>query len=75
MKTMLKTYCYDTHRDWDEGVSLILFAAREVVQDSLGFSPVDLLFGHTVRGPLKVIKDRLLNDLAEDQEEYIDICT
>lgn len=43
-KTMLKMY-YDTHHDWDEGIPFVLFAAREVVQESLGFSPVELVFG------------------------------
>ncbi|KAI3351357.1 hypothetical protein L3Q82_005905 [Scortum barcoo] len=33
-------------RDWDEGVPLVLFAAREAVQESLGFSPAELVFGH-----------------------------
>ena len=52
-KNMIRTYCYDTEKDWDEGVHLLLFAARESVQESLGFSPFKLVFGHTVRGPLK----------------------
>lgn len=56
---MLNTYCHDTQGDWDEGVP---FAARKVVQESLGFSPMELVFEHTVQGPLKVIKDRLLSD-------------
>ncbi len=29
-----------------------MLAAREVSQESLGFSPNDLVFGHTIRGPL-----------------------
>lgn len=47
LKTMLKTYCYSTHRDWDEGVPFVLFAVRDVVQESLGFSPAELVFRHT----------------------------
>ncbi|KAJ8391719.1 hypothetical protein AAFF_G00086690 [Aldrovandia affinis] len=35
-------------------------ALRETVQESLGFSPAELVFGHTVRGPLKVLKDEIL---------------
>ena len=34
-------------------------AARAVTQDSLGFSPNDLVFAHKVRGPLAVLKDGL----------------
>ncbi|KAL7854279.1 hypothetical protein AOLI_G00211230 [Acnodon oligacanthus] len=36
---MLRKYCLDTGKDWDEGVPLVLFAVREAVQESLGFSP------------------------------------
>ena len=42
-KNMIHTYCYDTEKDWDEGVHLLLFAARESVQESLGFSPFELV--------------------------------
>ncbi len=30
-------------------------AAREAAQESTGFSPNDLVFGHDVRGPLSVL--------------------
>ena len=62
LKTMIRSYCFDTERDWDEGVHLLLFAARESVQKSLGFSPFELVFGHTVRGPLKLLKEKFLSD-------------
>jgi hypothetical protein len=57
---MIRTYCYDTNKDWDDGIHLLLFAARESVQESLGFSPFQLVFGHTERGPLKIFKENLL---------------
>ena len=46
---MLQVYCAENDKDCDEGVHLVLFAAREAVQEALGFSPFQLLFGHTVR--------------------------
>ena len=39
-----------------------LFAVRESVQESLGFSPFELVFGHSVRGPLKLMKEKLLSE-------------
>uniref|UniRef100_A0A3B1IMD5 Gypsy retrotransposon integrase-like protein 1 n=1 Tax=Astyanax mexicanus TaxID=7994 RepID=A0A3B1IMD5_ASTMX len=60
LKAMLRKYCFESGREWDEGVPLVLFAVREAVQDSLGFSPAELVFGHTVRGPLKLLKDKWL---------------
>ncbi len=61
LKATLRKYCRDTGKDWDEGVPLVLFAVREAVQESLGFSPVKLVFGHTVRGPLKMLKENILS--------------
>jgi len=62
LKNMIRTYCLEYEKDWDEGVHLLLFAAREAVQESLGFSPFELVFGRTVRGPLKLLKEKWLND-------------
>ena len=59
LKSVLRKYCLETGRDWDEGVPFALFAVREIVQESLGFSPAELVMGHTVRGPLHVLKDQL----------------
>ena len=61
LKSMLKKYCHETGRDWDEGVPFVLFAVRDAKQESLGFSPAELVFGHHVRGPLKVLKEKLVS--------------
>ena len=61
LKSLLRAYCTEIGRDWEEGLPWLMLSAREVVQESTGFSPNDLVFGHTVRGPLAVLRD----DLAE----------
>ena len=40
LKNMIRSYCFDTEKEWDEGIHLLLFAVRESVQESLGFSPL-----------------------------------
>ncbi|KAJ1123231.1 hypothetical protein NDU88_001704 [Pleurodeles waltl] len=35
----------------------LLFAYREVPQKGVGFSPFELLYGHSVRGPLSIVKE------------------
>ena len=65
LKNMMRIYCFETEKEWDEGIHLLLFAARESVQESLGFSPFELVFGHTVRGPLKLLKEKLLSNCSE----------
>lgn len=57
LKALLRAYCVELVGDWEEGLPWLLLAAREVVQESTGFSPNDLVFGHTVRGPLSLFKD------------------
>ncbi len=56
LKTMLKTYCTESEKEWDDGLLLLLFDLRETVQESLGFSP-------TVLGPLKLLKENWLSDM------------
>ena len=31
---MIRSYCFDTEKDWDEGIHILLFAVRESVQES-----------------------------------------
>ena len=62
LKNMIRSYCFDTEKDWDEGIHLLLFAVRESVQESLGYSPFELVFGHSVRGPLKLLKEKFLSN-------------
>ena len=59
---MLCVYCTEHDKSWEEEVHFVLFASREAVQDSLGFSPFELVFGHAVRSPLKVVKEVWLRD-------------
>lgn len=39
-----------------------MFAACEAVQETLGFSPFELVFGYTVRGRLKMLKESFLSE-------------
>lgn len=72
LKGMLRAYCLETGKDWADAVPWLLFACREVSQESLGFSPSDLVFAHTPRGPLSVLKDQFLNELpAKDILSYV----
>jgi len=41
-------------------MSLLLFAAQKVIEESLGFSPFELVFGHSPHGPLKLLKETWL---------------
>ncbi|KAL1250687.1 hypothetical protein QQF64_018483 [Cirrhinus molitorella] len=73
LKSMLRKYCMQTGNEWDDGIPMLMFAIRESVQESLGFSPAELVFGHQVRGPLKVLKDQILEEdsLKMNVLEYV----
>ena len=66
LKNMIRAYCTQYQSEWDQGIHLLLFAAREAVQESLGFSPFELVFGRTVRSPLKLLKEMWLADDPPD---------
>ena len=34
LKSMIRAYCFQERKDWDEGIPLLLFAVREAVQAS-----------------------------------------
>ena len=67
---MLRAYCEEHERDWDTGIPLLLFATREVPVESLGYSPFELIFGHNIRGPLKIMHEALL----QEDESPINVC-
>ena len=51
----------------DRYVGPLLFAYREVRQDSLGYSPFELLYGRTVRGPMSILRELMTNEVAEPE--------
>ena len=57
LKSMLKRMCQERPKDWDRYLPAVLFAYREVPQVSTCFSPFELLYGRSVRGPMLVLKE------------------
>lgn len=57
IKRMLKRVAAERPRDWDRYLVPLLFAFREVPQESLGFSPFELMYGWPVRGLMEVLSD------------------
>ena len=57
LKAMLRKTATSEGKDWDTLIPYVLFAYREVPQASTGFSPFELLYGRSVRGPLDVVRE------------------
>ena len=66
LKSMIKSYIFDHEKDWDVGLPFLLFASRDSIQESLGFTPFELVFGHKVRGPLGLLKDKCFNEKSPE---------
>ena len=56
LKAMLKRLCSEKPRQCDRYINALLFAYREVPKQSTGFSPFELLYGRTVREPIRILR-------------------
>ena len=56
LKSVLKRLCRDQPNQWHR-LNPVLFVYREVPQDSKGFSPFQLLYRRSVRGPETILKE------------------
>ncbi|MDJ0933722.1 RNase H-like domain-containing protein [Breoghania sp.] len=72
LKTMLRAYCTENPDSWDKGIPLVLFATRSATNESTGYSPFELVYGHEVRGPLKFLKERLLGEEGKETPNLLD---
>ncbi|KAJ8050336.1 hypothetical protein HOLleu_03495 [Holothuria leucospilota] len=72
IKAMLKKMCEEKPQDWDRFISPLLFAYREIPQESTGFSPFELMYGRTVRGPMMILKELWTgsNESSETRTTY-----
>lgn len=72
MKSLLRIYCAEQGAQWDEAIAPIMFAIRDSVVESLGMTPFQLVYGHTVRSPIVMLKDRLTSEGSRDNlETYV----
>ena len=66
LKSMLRKFTSQNQKDWDEYLPYLLFSYREAPQETTGFSPFELLYGHRVRGPLDVLRDSWTGERSEE---------
>ena len=67
LKEMLWKSAQEDGKDWDKLIPYVLFAYREVPQESTGFAPFELLYGRDIRGPLDILKDEWESSPKSDQ--------
>ena len=57
LKKMLRRLCSEQPRQWHRFINPLLFAYRDAPQEATGFSPFELLYERTVRGPVQILKE------------------
>jgi len=67
VKNLLKKEVSERPQDWSRYITPLMFAVRDTPQDSTGFTPFELLFGHRVRTPMTLLK-HLWTSEKEDPE-------
>ncbi|GFS01482.1 LReO_3 protein [Elysia marginata] len=68
LKTMLRKVAEDRPKEWDPYLPAVLFAYREVRQESTGYSPFEMVYGRLPRGPIEIWKDILESSKPMDDE-------
>ena len=69
LKSMLRKLCVERPTDWDRYLEAVLFAYREVKQDTLGFAPFELLYGRTVRGPMAILRELWSKNVPDEEQQ------
>ena len=64
---MLRKMCSERPKDWDKYLPALLFAIREVPQESLVFSPFELLYGRNFRGPMVILRELWSDEVNDEQ--------
>ena len=67
LKSMLKKLCADQPKEWHRFLDALLFAYREVPQESTGFAPFELMYGRPVRGPMNILREIWSADNTEPE--------
>jgi len=73
IKATLRKMIGEQPKEWDRYLAPLLFALRDTVHESHGFTPFELVFGRSCRGPVKILKELWTNESVE--EELQDVYT
>ena len=67
LKSMLRKVADEEPNNWDRFLPAILFAYREVPNETTAMSPYELLFGRKVRGPMSILRKILTNENTTEE--------
>ena len=67
IKATLRKLICEQPKEWDRYLAPLLFALRDAVHESHGFTPFELVFGRSCRGPIKILKELWTNEVVEEE--------
>ena len=67
LKKMLRRLCSEQPKQWHRYINALLFAYREVPQDSTHFAPFELICGRTATGPMHILRELWTKDIDEHE--------
>lgn len=57
LKRILRALCYEHKCDWEACIPPAMFALRSAPHESTGFSPAELVYGRSLRTPLRMLRE------------------
>jgi transposase InsO family protein len=67
LKATLKKLIVEQPKQWDRFLAPLLFALRDSVHESHGFTPFELMYGRSPRGLMKILKELWTKEEVEDE--------
>merc|ERR1712055_719368 len=69
---MVRAYRVRFPTEWDVAMPFLMFATRDSVCESTGVTPFQLGYGHEIRGPLQMLKERVTRPpVRHEPLEYV----
>ena len=67
LKHMLIKFCIEQPQEWHKLNHPLLFAYREVQNETTCFSPFELVYGRNVRGLMQILQELWTGDVRQDE--------
>src|SRR6218665_3291095 len=67
IKATLRKLIHEQPKEWERYLAPLLFALRDAVHESHGFTPFELMFGRSCRGPTKILKELWTKEIEENE--------
>ena len=67
LKKIMKKLCNEKPKQWHRYTNALLFAYKEVPQDTIHFASFERMYDRTVRGPIHILRELWTQDIDEQE--------